>query len=114
MAVIACPQCASPIAQGDQCAQCGLDASLLVHVRRAADSLAHQAAAAAGTGAWQQAYEAAAESLRLVRQDNDLAAFVLVAATLGGARGPLRSVPRPRTEALPASLAPLAEELLAA
>jgi hypothetical protein len=113
----ACPRCAGSLdAEGD-CAACRLDAAWAPRLRRAADALARRAARRAGEGAWQAAYDYAAESLRLAWHANDLAAFILVAATVAGARGSVGKVPRPRMERLPpilgahATLLALAEEL---
>jgi len=114
MISIACPQCSTPIPAAGRCGPCGLDASLLLQILGASARLARTSAQRAGDGAWQEAYNAAAESLRLSRRDNDLAAFVLLAATLAGARGPVEAVPRPRAEALPAVVAPWVDGLLAA
>lgn len=74
--------------------------------------MAQKAARQAADGEWQAAYDTAAESLRLARQDNDLAAFVVIVASLAGAHRSVSSVPRPRAEALPPSLAPLLDETL--
>jgi tetratricopeptide (TPR) repeat protein len=112
MVALACPQCAQPIAGGGRCGECGFDASLLSNIRRAAERLAHQAAERAAGGGWQEAYDTAAESLRFVREQNDLAAFVLLVASLAGARGSVAAVPRPRAAALPAPLAPWVDEVL--
>jgi tetratricopeptide (TPR) repeat protein len=102
-----------PIEDGGRCSDCGLDASLLLHVRGAAETLSAKAAQYAAEGRWQAAYDAAGESLRLVRADNDLAAFVLLLATLEGAQGPISSVAKPRAEHLPAELAPFADDVVA-
>jgi hypothetical protein len=114
MSALACPQCTNPVPEPGPCPSCDLDVSLLFRIRRAASSLAHRAAQSAAEGEWQQAYDRARESLSLARSDNDLAAFVLLLAMVGGAHGTLASVPRPRVEQLPASLAPYADELIAA
>ena len=114
MSALACPQCTNPVPEPGPCPSCDLDISLLFRIRRAAGSLAHRAAQSAAEGEWQRAYDRARESLSLARSDNDLAAFVLLLATVAGAHGSLASVPRPRAGQLPASLAPYAEELIAA
>jgi tetratricopeptide (TPR) repeat protein len=114
MVSIACPQCSTPIPAQGRCSQCGLDASLLLRILGASARLTRTAAQRAGDGVWQEAYNAAAESLRLSRRDNDLAAFVLLAATLAGAQGAVATVPRPRAEALPTPLAPLVDGVLGA
>lgn len=112
MSVLACPQCTNPITDG-RCAECGLDSSLLVQVRRSAERLARRAAQEAAAGEWQKAYDNAAESLRLSRRSNDLAAFVLLSATVAGAQGSVAMIPLPLASALPASLAGLLDDVLA-
>lgn len=112
MFALACPHCSKPIEDDPHCEECGLDASLLVQIRRSAEALAQKAAERAAFGEWQNAYEAAAESLRLARSDNDLAAFVLLIAALAGAQGSVSSIPRPRADALPSTLPPFVDEAL--
>jgi hypothetical protein len=101
---IACPSCGGPVGPEGRCVECRLDASLLVRIRATAELLARRAAGRAAAAAWQEAYDHAAESLRLAWRDNDLAALVLVVAAAAGARGGVRKVPRPRMERLPAGL----------
>lgn len=113
MTNIACPHCANLLAESGQCEACGLDGALLLAIRGTARELANEAARHAGAGDWAQAYELAAESLRLMWRDNDLAAFVVLVAAVAGVRGPVRSIPRPRPELLPESLAPHVEDVLA-
>jgi tetratricopeptide (TPR) repeat protein len=113
MLSLSCPQCTKPIADDGRCAKCGLDATLVVQIRRAAERAARNAARAAAAGSWQEAYDIAAGSLRLARRDNDLAAFVLLAAALAGAQGYVATVARPRADALPESVAPLVDGVLA-
>jgi tetratricopeptide (TPR) repeat protein len=112
MPALACPQCSKPIGDDARCAECAFDASLLLQVRQSARRLATVAARHAAKGQWQAAYDAAAESLRLARSDNDLAAFILLVAALAGAHGSVPSVPRPRAEALPSTAAPFLDEVL--
>lgn len=113
MTALACPQCTSSIPDQGHCEECGLDASLLLQILNAAARLAWRAAQQAADGAWQEAYDSAAESLSLDRRENDLASFVLLAAALAGAQGTVKSIPRPRMEAVPAPLSALVERVLA-
>jgi tetratricopeptide (TPR) repeat protein len=108
-----CPNCERPIGGDGHCAECGLDATLLFAIRRSAETLARQSARRAGDGQWQKAYDAAAESLRLVANENDLAAFVLLVSSLAGARGSVRQVAKPDPQRLPTELRGPLEELLA-
>ena len=98
-----CPQCGEPLERGGVC-QCGLDPTLLFAVVESAERLARQAAALAGAGQWQEAANAAAESLRLQTSGNDLAALVLLAARVAGASGGPASVPEPDPQKLPETL----------
>ena len=100
---IRCPQCGEPLEQGGVC-PCGLDPTLLFAVVDTAERLAHQAAAHAAAGQWQEAAGAAAESLRLRARENDLAALVLLAARVAGASGGPASVPEPDPQKLPEKL----------
>ena len=113
IASISCPNCTRRIDGDGHCPECGLDATMLFAVRRSADTLARRGAQLAGEGEWQSAYDAAAESLRLVANENDLAAVVLLASSLGGARGSVHKIAQPDPQRLPAELRRPLEELLA-
>ena len=110
---IPCPNCGHRIDSAGVCAECGLDATLLFAIRRSAETLARQSAQRAGEGRWQEAYDVAAESLRLMANGNDLAAFVLLASSLAGARGAVRRIARPDPHRLPVELRGPLKELLA-
>lgn len=77
---------------------------LVARLRSAIESLNSQACRHVAAGEWQRARDAAERSIRLARRGNDLAAYCLLVASLGGASGASRRVPRPVIEKLPEPL----------
>jgi tetratricopeptide (TPR) repeat protein len=99
-----CPQCGLEVTTTAAC-QCGLDPTTLWAVRAAAHGHRSRALRFAGLGRWREAGIEAEASLTLQRQDNDLAAFLVLVVSLAEPTfRSVNSVPEPRAPALPEPL----------